>query len=338
MVITRFAPSPTGLLHLGHALAAQVAWEQAQVAGGQFLLRIEDIDFTRCRPEYESAISEDLAWLGFSWPEPVWRQSGRMAHYAAALEKLQQLGLLYPCFCTRQEIAHAVTAPQGETAPVYPGTCRPLSAGERASRMAAGDAYAWRLDARRALLLTGPLTWEDDLAGPQLVNPALLGDVVLARKDVAVSYHLAVTVDDAAQGVTLVTRGKDLFDSTHVHRQLQALLDLPVPRWHHHRLICDESGKRLAKRDAARSLRSLREAGISSDQVRKMFGENAMEPRRWLRGLENLLLHVTYFGHFPSTKFRGTSCFGSITACFTRSRFQVQVACTLPSAAWISAG
>jgi glutamyl-Q tRNA(Asp) synthetase len=272
MVITRFAPSPTGLLHLGHALAAQVAWEQARIGKGRFLLRIEDIDFTRCRPEYESAIFEDLAWLGMSWQLPVWRQSKRLPAYAAALEKLQQLGVLYPCFCTRQEIAQASTAPQGDRAPVYPGSCRRHSAEERALRIAAGDAYAWRMDAARAGLLSGPLTWEDALAGPQIVDPGVLGDVVLARKDVAVSYHLAVTVDDAAQGVTLVTRGEDLFDSTHVHRQLQALLGLPVPHWYHHRLICDETGKRLAKRDSARSLRSLREGGVTPARIREMLG------------------------------------------------------------------
>lgn len=270
-MITRFAPSPTGLLHLGHALAAQVAWEAAQAEGGMFLVRIEDIDFTRCRPEYETAIFEDLTWLGFAWPEPVWRQSARFPVYAEALRALRNQGVLYPCFCTRQEIAAAITAPQGEAALVYPGACRRRSAAERADLIAAGLPYAWRLDAAAALKLTGPLFWEDRKGGRQAVDFTALGDVVLARKDVATSYHLAVTVDDAAQGVTLVTRGEDLFDSTHVHRLLQALLGLPVPQWHHHGLMVDETGKRLAKRDAARSLRSLREAGRTTEGIRAML-------------------------------------------------------------------
>ena len=270
--VTRFAPSPTGLLHLGHALAAQVAWESAQAAGGTFLVRIEDIDLTRCRPAFEEAIFEDLAWLGFSWPGPVWRQSARLPIYAAALHQLEQRGVLYPCFCTRQEIAAAVTAPQGEAAPVYPGTCRHRSREERTRRMEEGQPWAWRLDATLAMAITGPLSWQDALAGSQQADLSVLGDVVLARKDVATSYHLSVTVDDAAQGVTLVTRGEDLFDSTHVHRVLQALLGLPVPQWHHHRLICDESGKRLAKRDAARSLASLRASGLNPAEVRQLLG------------------------------------------------------------------
>ena len=271
-MITRFAPSPTGLLHLGHALAAEVAWDLATAAGGTFLVRIEDIDFTRCRPEFEAAIFEDLAWLGSSWPQPVWRQTARFPMYEEALGRLEAMGVLYPCFCTRQEIAAAITAPQGETAAVYPGTCRFLSPMERDERIASGQLFAWRLNAAHAQTLTGPLTWQDDLAGNQTVDLSGLGDVVLGRKDVSTSYHVSVTIDDAAQGVTLVTRGEDLFESTHVHRLLQALLDLPVPRWHHHRLICDESGKRLAKRDAARSLRSLREAGLTPEAVRAMMG------------------------------------------------------------------
>lgn len=267
-MFTRFAPSPTGLLHLGHAMAAQVAWDLAKAAGGTCLLRMEDIDFTRCRPEFETAICEDLAWLGFSWPQPVWRQSERLPVYDSARQTLRNLGVLYPCFCTRQEIAAATTAPQGETGPVYPGTCRLHSETVQADRIADGQPYAWRLDVAKALRLTGPLTWEDQLAGLQWVDGSALGDVVLARKDVATSYHLAVTVDDAAQRVAIVSRGRDLFDSTPVHRLLQALLDLPVPLWHHHALVRDETGKRLAKRDAARSLRSFREAGLSPDQVK----------------------------------------------------------------------
>ena len=270
-MITRFAPSPTGLLHLGHAMAAQTAWDLAHSAGGTFLVRIEDIDFTRCRPEFEAAIFEDLAWLGFSWPQPVWRQTDRFPVYATALEKLKCLNVLYPCFCTRQEIATAITAPQGPAAAVYPGSCQQRSPQECEDRIASGHLFAWRLDAGRALALTGPLYWEDQLGGRQVVDLSSLGDVVLGRKDVATSYHLAVTVDDAAQGITVVSRGVDLFDSTHVHRLLQALLGLPVPKWHHHPLILDETGKRLAKRDAARSLRSLRETGHTPMQVRAML-------------------------------------------------------------------
>jgi len=228
---------------------------------------MEDLDTARCRLEFESALLEDLAWLGLEWPLPVLRQSTRFPVYASALSSLQTQGVLYPCFCTRQEVAAAITAPQGGEPPVYPGTCRHRSLMEREDRIAAGQAWAWRLDAAGAMDLTGPLHWHDQQAGTQPVNLTRCGDVVLARKDVPASYHLAVTVDDAAQGVTLVTRGCDLFDSTHVHRMLQALLGLPVPQWHHHALVCDDSGKRLAKRDAARSLRSLRESGFSPDQV-----------------------------------------------------------------------
>lgn len=258
--ITRFAPSPTGELHLGHALAAKVAWEEARAGGGVFLLRLEDIDLSRCRESYVAAMKEDLRWLGFSWPEPVWRQSGRMEIYAAALRRLRDLDLLYPCFCTRQEIAAAASAPQGPEGPVYPGTCRALPESERIERMASGAAYAWRLNAERAMRRAGKLTWHDRRHGTFPVDLGGLGDVVLARKEVPVSYHLAVTVDDAAQGVTLVTRGEDLLPATHVHRLLQCLLELPVPEWLHHGLVRDENGRRLAKRDAARSLRHLRES------------------------------------------------------------------------------
>ncbi|MES2707002.1 MAG: tRNA glutamyl-Q(34) synthetase GluQRS [Verrucomicrobiota bacterium] len=268
--ITRFAPSPTGELHLGHALAAQVAWDGSRRGGGTFLLRLEDIDTTRCRENYVAMLEEDLRWLGFTWPEPVWRQSRRMEFYAAALERLRGMGLLYPCFCTRQEIAAAASAPQGPEGPVYPGTCRHLPEEERTVRILAGSSYAWRLDGERAMRKAGVLTWRDRRQGTFTVDLAGLGDVVLARKEVPASYHLAVTVDDAAQGVTLVTRGGDLLAATHVHRLLQALLDLPVPEWLHHRLICDGNGRRLAKRDAARSLRHLRDsAGWSPADVRR---------------------------------------------------------------------
>jgi len=272
---TRFAPSPTGCLHLGHAYAALFAAEQAD--GGRFLIRLEDIDATRARPEYEEAIFEDLAWLGLSWEKPVRRQSDHFDDYRAALGQLEAKGLLYPCFCTRREIqdeiARAGNAPQGPDGPLYPGTCRHLDADERQKRLASGDAYALRLDVNQALQLIGtPLTFTELSLGEIIANPTIFGDVVLARKDTPASYHLAVVVDDALQGITLVTRGEDLLSATHLHRLLQHLLHLPVPRWHHHRLITDEAGKRLAKRDDARSLKSLRESGWSPNRVREELG------------------------------------------------------------------
>ena len=275
MVVTRFAPSPTGLLHLGHAYSALFAARAARSQGGRFLLRIEDIDGGRCRPEFEEAIFEDLAWLGLDWEEPVPRQSDRAAAYRAALDRLRAMGLLYPCFCTRKEIqaeiAGAANAPHGPDGPLYPGTCRALPAAARAVRMAAGETHALRLDMAAALARTGSLFWsegDETLAA----DPAALGDVVLARKDARAAYHLAVTLDDAAQGVTLVTRGKDLFHATHVHRVLQALLDLPVPRWRHHDLIADDRGRRLAKRHDALSIRTLRRRGYGPAEVRAMAG------------------------------------------------------------------
>lgn len=271
-MLTRFAPSPTGLLHLGHAYAAWRAWDEAQSARGMFLLRLEDIDTSRCRDHYEEAIYEDLSWLGFQWPLPVWRQSGRMAVYRSALERLEALGVIYPCFCTRKELA-AIDAPQGPDGPLYPGTCRSLSISERTGRLATAPGCSLRLDVAKACRLAGPLTWIDLDHGLQQCSPALLGDVVLARKDIATSYHLAVTVDDAAQNITVITRGADLFASTHIHRLLQALLDLPVPVWRHHRLICDEHGNRLAKRDDARSIRSYRDQGMTPADVRRMVAD-----------------------------------------------------------------
>lgn len=272
---TRFAPSPTGRLHLGHAWAALRAWDEARRAGGTFLLRMEDIDTARCRACYEAGIFDDLAWLGLAWPEPVWRQSGRMAVYRAALERLTAMGLIYPCFCTRRELA-AIDAPQGPDGPVYAGTCRNLSPGERGDRMAGAPGYALRLDVTKAVRLAGPLTWQDLDRGLQTAVPESSGDVVLARKDIATSYHLAVTVDDAAQEITVVTRGEDLFASTHLHRLLQALLDLPVPVWRHHRLVCDAAGRRLAKRDEARSIQSYRAAGATPDDIRRMAEAGGM--------------------------------------------------------------
>ena len=267
---TRFAPSPTGYLHLGHAYAALFAAEAAD--GGRFLLRIEDIDRTRCRPEYETAIEENLAWLGLAWETPVRRQSAHMAEYRAAIDRLSAMQLVYPCFCTRAEIAaeiaRAVSAPQGPDGPRYPGICRALPPAERARRVAAGANYALRLDVAAACAQAGSLTFHDRARGDTAADPARFGDIVLARKDAPASYHVAVVVDDATQGVTLVTRGEDLFESTHIHRLLQALLRLPTPDYHHHRLIADETGKRLAKRHDALSLRTLRAAGLTAQEVR----------------------------------------------------------------------
>lgn len=277
MVVTRFAPSPTGWLHLGHAYAALFAAEEALKNSGRFLLRLEDIDITRSRPEYEAAIYEDLQWLGLQWEKPVLKQSEHLADYRAALRKLESLGVLYPCFCTRREIQEEITragqAPHGPDGPPYPGTCKIFSSDEAAKRIAAGRDYALRIDLASAMALAGPnLIWEDVAHGTFIADPVLLGDVVLARKDTPTSYHLAVVVDDAAQGITLVTRGEDLLPATHLHRVLQQLLGLPVPHWKHHRLITDENGKRLAKRDDARSLRTLRELGWTVERVRGELG------------------------------------------------------------------
>jgi glutamyl-Q tRNA(Asp) synthetase len=274
--VTRFAPSPTGLLHLGHAHSALFGWKAARERDGVFLLRIEDIDPGRCRAEFERSLMEDLAWLGLTWPEPVRRQSEHMDDYRAALDRLGEIGVTYPCFCTRREIedeiARAGHAPHGPDGALYPGTCRHLPEDERAARIAAGDAFAVRLDVERACALTGPLSWHDEAAGTVEAVPEILGDVVLARKDVPTSYHLSVTVDDALQGVTLVTRGRDLFHATHLHRLLQALLGLPVPDYHHHGLLTNDRGERLAKRDKAVSLRALRESGRTPAEVRAMAG------------------------------------------------------------------
>jgi glutamyl-Q tRNA(Asp) synthetase len=250
--VTRFAPSPNGRLHLGHALSAIVAHDLAKAAGGRFLLRIEDIDGPRSRPELADEFRRDLEWLGLEWEE-VPAQSTRLASYADAAEALKARGLLYPCTCTRKEI-EAAGAREGSDGLIYPGICK------RRPPDPAGPA-AWRLDAAKALAGTGPLIWEDALAGPQPVDLSGLGDVVLVRKDLPASYHLAVTLDDAADGVTLVTRGADLFAASHVHRTLQALLGLPVPRWHHHRLLLDPDGQKLAKRRGSPALAERREGG-----------------------------------------------------------------------------
>jgi glutamyl-Q tRNA(Asp) synthetase len=301
-VVTRFAPSPTGRLHLGHAFSAIQAHDYARERGGDFLLRIEDIDGTRSRAAHVQTILADLKWLGLDWDGPVTFQSQRLDLYAGAFDRLKARGLVYPCFCTRADVAREIaasgSAPHGVDGPIYPGTCRALSAEERAARME--ESHAWRLDMARALatlpsvapdLFQGPtgglattarkvegfgqadgwmpepvrhdarLVWQDDIAGPQIADPAAHGDVVVARKDAPASYHLAVTVDDAAQGVTHVVRGADLLAATHVHRLLQALLGLPTPVYRHHPLLLDALGKRLAKRHGAPTLADLRAAG-----------------------------------------------------------------------------
>jgi glutamyl-Q tRNA(Asp) synthetase len=273
LTVTRFAPSPTGPLHTGHALAALVAHDLARRDGGRFLLRFEDIDTARCRPEHEAGICTDLAWLGLTWDAHPWRQSARLDTYRAALDRLIDRGLAYPCFCTRRDIAAEVArmgaAPHGPEGPLYPGTCRVLTADERAARLAHGAVPAWRLDAAACAAGAGPLGFVEHGRGPGgehgaiAVDATLLGDIVLGRRDLGVAYHLACVVDDAAQGVTLVTRGEDLFPATHVQRLLQAVLGLPEPAYHHHVLVRDGSGRRLAKRDAARSLATLRDAGTS---------------------------------------------------------------------------
>ncbi len=275
-VVTRFAPSPTGHLHLGHAHSALFAAGAAKESGGRFLLRIEDIDAGRCRPEFTAAILDDLAWLGLEWETPVRVQSEHMTDYRRALAALSDAGLLYPCFCTRKDIADEIAsaggAPQGPDGPVYPGICRGLDRSASAERVAAGKPHALRLDMRAASARAGALVWRDLDRGDVPARPEIFGDVVLARKDTPTSYHLAVTVDDALQGVTLVTRGEDLREATHVHRLLQALLGLPTPDYRFHRLLTDEDGRRLAKRDRAATLRSLREAGKSPAEVRALAG------------------------------------------------------------------
>ncbi|MFD2256300.1 tRNA glutamyl-Q(34) synthetase GluQRS [Luteolibacter algae] len=275
--ITRFAPSPTGELHLGHVYAAKVARDMAQREnGGQFLLRQEDIDSSRVRPEYYQKIEADLLWLGLDWDGEILLQSQRSTAYEAALETLRKLGLVYPCFCTRREIQEELTrihgAPHsGENTP-YPGICRHLDPQQTAELIANGSPHCWRLDSAAAREIHGELHFHDLRFGQIKVDPSLNGDVVLARKDIGIAYHLAVVVDDEFQAITHVTRGEDLLSATHVHRQLQAILGYREPEYFHHRLVLDENGKRLAKRDAARSIRSLRESGMSAREVIGLLG------------------------------------------------------------------
>lgn len=264
-VVSRFAPSPTGCLHLGHAWSALLAHDFAREREGMFLLRIEDIDPGRARPEFVDGIIEDLTWLGLSPDGEIVYQSERLHLYAAAMERLKGQSLAYPCFCTRSaiaaEIAASASAPHGPDGPLYPGTCRMLEPEERHRRLRE-EAHAWRLDMARAVQAAGPLYWEDDDT-EVLAEPERFGDVVLARKDAPTSYHLAVTVDDADQGVTDVVRGRDLFAATDVHRLLQRLLGLPTPHYHHHALLADGEGRRLAKRHGAPTLAELRREGAA---------------------------------------------------------------------------
>jgi glutamyl-Q tRNA(Asp) synthetase len=284
--VFRFAPSPNGYLHLGHALSALINFHMARGANGRFLLRIEDIDRTRCRPQFEQAIYEDLEWLGLVWEEPVRRQSAHFDDYRATLARLDTMGLLYPSFESRGQIARMVAAREAQGgwprdpdgAPLYPGTAHCLTVQEREARMQSGAPYALRLDMKAALARAGGLTFIETGAGPSgetgtlIAQPQLWGDVVLARKEMPTSYHLSVVIDDAAQGVTHVVRGRDLFFATSVHRLLQKPLDLPQPLYHHHRLILDEQGQKLSKSTKATSLRALRKAGASPADIRSMIG------------------------------------------------------------------
>jgi glutamyl-Q tRNA(Asp) synthetase len=280
--VFRFAPSPNGYLHLGHALSALINFDMARAAAGRFLLRIEDIDQARCRAEYESAICEDLAWLGLVWEQPVRRQSEHFAEYRAALARLEADGLLYPSFESRAEIAALIAQRDAQRnwprdpdgVPLYPGSAQAASPAKRAHRLAAGAPFALRLDMAAAVARVGPLDWQESGAGPAgetgivAAEPARWGDIVLARKETPTSYHLAVVIDDARQGVTDVVRGRDLFWSTSLHRLLQALLGLPVPAYHHHRLVLDAGGRKLAKSTQATALRMLREGGSTAADIR----------------------------------------------------------------------
>ena len=283
--ILRFAPSPNGYLHLGHALSALIDYEMARDLGGRFLLRIEDIDAARCRPEFEQAIYEDLAWLGIRWEEPVRRQSDNLDAYRDTLAKLEAQGLVYPSFESRAEIARHIAQHAGapwphdpDGSPLYPGTAKQLSSEERARRIAAGEPYALRLDMHAAIKRTGALTWVETGADPKqdhetlMAEPQKWGDVVLARKDTPTSYHLSVVVDDALQGVTHVVRGQDLYQATSVHRVLHTLLGLPAPLYHHHRLIFDPEGHKLSKSTQATALRQLRAQGRTLVDIRRMVG------------------------------------------------------------------
>jgi glutamyl-Q tRNA(Asp) synthetase len=284
--VFRFAPSPNGHLHLGHAYSALLNFDLARENGGRFLLRIEDIDLTRCRPEFEAAIYEDLAWLGLEWEQPVRRQSAYFDEYRTALERFDAMRLTFPAFESRAEIAHMIADrdvrerwprdPDG--VPIYPGAARQMRHEDRLARMARGDAFAVRLDIERAMEWSEPLTWAETGSGPQresgeiAADPAAWGDVIVGRKETPTSYHLAVVLDDALQGVTHVVRGQDLFWATSVHRLLQSLLDLPAPIYHHHRLMLDNEGRKLSKSTQATGLRELRMAGATPADIRRLIG------------------------------------------------------------------
>jgi len=280
---TRFAPSPNGHLHPGHAFSALTAWEWARAHDARFIIRIEDTDRSRSRPEFEQSQLDDLRWLGLEWEEPVRRQSEHPDDYAKGMDRLHELGLVYPCFCTRKDIATAALAPHGPEGVVYPGTCRSLSKDIRETKQAEGVPFAMRLDLERALELAerlngNRLAFTEEGAGPDgengqmPVDPRPMGDPVLARKDGVIAYHLAVVMDDAMQGITHVIRGQDLFFATPLHRVLQVLLDLPEPDYHHHRLILDEDGERMAKRRGSKTLGDLRSEGMTPDDIRRMVG------------------------------------------------------------------
>jgi len=270
-VVTRFAPSPTGELHLGSAYSAWVGWHRAREAAGRFLVRIEDIDIRRCRRDYEQSMLEDLCWLGLHWDGEVRRQSEHFADYGRVLDQLDQRGLVYPCFCSRaeieREVAASANAPHGPDGPLYPGTCRHLSVQERRDRISTGHELCMRLDAARAAEQAGPYHFVDETHGRLQGQPLLLGDFVIARKDTPTSYHLSVTVDDHLQGVTVVTRGEDVLPSTHVHVLLQRLLGYETPLYAHHKLLRDASGRRFAKRDRDFTIRALRESGVTPQQL-----------------------------------------------------------------------
>lgn len=278
-IYARYAPSPTGFLHLGNALSALICYRDARDHQVPFLVRIEDIDRDRCRPQFEAAIYDDLAWLGLDWSAgPVRRQSDHLKAYETALAQLRARDLVYPCFCTRaqiqREIDGAVSAPHGPLGVIYPGTCRNLSADERQARLDVGDKHAWRLDMAKAMTLlpSSPLTWRDHLKGEIVMTLDGIGDPVLGRKDNPASYHLAVVIDDGLQQIGRVTRGEDLFHATHLHRLLQFLFDLPTPVYHHHHLVLDENGKRLAKRYGAATLQHFRQEGGTLDALKARIG------------------------------------------------------------------